>query len=709
MKQVVIKAGRAVVEDVPAPGVEPGSVLVRVDHSCISAGTEMSAVRQTGAPLWRRALAEPGKVWKALEMLAEKGLARTRDAIEGKLQAGEPTGYSAAGVVLEVGRGVDDILPGDRVACAGASFAHHAEIISVPRNLTVPVPGNLDFKTAATVTLGAIALQGVRRAAPTLGETFAVIGLGVLGQLTVQILRADGCRVIGLDLDRARLALAGELGLDFALHPEDGDALEAAARLTGGVGVDGVIITASSRSDAVVASAFRLCRRKGRVVLVGDVGLALDRADIYRKELDFLVSTSYGPGRYDRRYEEEGLDYPVAYVRWTENRNLAEYLRLCAEGKVRVGPLTAAVYPVEEAARAYEAIGRGGSAAPIVLLSYAAAAEKPARRLPNPRALPGGGGAVRLAVVGAGGFARGTHLPNLKALPDLYRLRAVVSRTGHAAAAVAGQYGADYSSTDFAEVLRDPEVDAVLICTRHDKHAGMVLAALNAGKSVLVEKPLALTAGELETIEAFYAGAGEGASAPLLMTGFNRRFSPHARIVRQLSRGRREPMVLCCRVNAGRIPLDHWVHSPEGGGRNLGEACHFYDLFTFLADSRVKSVQAASAVPGEGYYTRRDNFAAAVTFEDGSLASLVYTAMGNRDLPKERVECFWEGKAAVIDDYRRLEVRGLKGDWPEAADKGHLEELRAFARAVGRGGEWPIPLWQQLQAARIALAVEEAL
>jgi len=713
LKQVLVRQGQAVVEEVPAPRVEAGTVLVRVDHSCISVGTEMSGIQGSGVPLWKRALKEPDKVRKAVEMALTQGIAHTRSVVEGKLQAGNPTGYSAAGVVLETGEGIDDLRPGDRVACAGSLYANHAEIVRVPRNLAVPFPPSLDFPAASTVTLGAIALQGVRRAHPTLGETFVVLGLGILGQLTVQLLRANGCRVIGTDLDRVRIALASTLGAAHGVHPEEGLDVEQVARLTDGVGADGVIVTAASPSDTIVSTAFRMCRKKGRVVLVGDVGLHLDRADFYKKELDFLVSTSYGPGRYDGNYEEGGMDYPVAYVRWTENRNMAEYLRLVAEGAVRVAPLVSAVFPVERAPEAYNALKRMEDRPLMILLSYPRGEEpgRAARTVPNPHAKPAAPGKVRIAVAGAGGFAKGTHLPNLQALSDAYHVQAVVSRTGSNAVAVARQFGAAVASTDFGEVLGDPSVDAVLISTRHDLHDRMALEALAAGKHVLVEKPLSLTREGLDRLLAFYGGAPEGAATPVLLTGFNRRFSPHAAALRGALAGRTNPVILNYTMNAGYIPLDHWVHGPEGGGRNLGEACHVYDLFTFLIGSRTASVTARSLRPATGHYGPRDNFVAVMSFEDGSVAALTYTALGSGEYPKERLEAFSDGKVFVLDSYRKLSVYGARARGLEtpAVEKGHREELEAFARAIRSGGEWPIPLWQQAQATEIALRVEEQL
>jgi predicted dehydrogenase/threonine dehydrogenase-like Zn-dependent dehydrogenase len=713
MKQVLVRQGQAFVEEVPAPLVEPGTVLVRVERSCISVGTEMSGLRGSGVPLWKRALAEPDKVRKALQMVATQGLAHTRSVVEGKLQAGSPTGYSAAGEVIEAGEGVDDLRPGDLVACAGSQYANHAEIVRIPRNLVVAVPPGLDFDAASTVTLGAIALQGVRRVQPTLGETFVVLGLGILGQLTVQLLRANGCRVIGTDLDRARIALAVKMGAAHGIHPDDGPDVDQVARLTDGMGADGVIVTAASPSDAIVSTAFRMCRKKGRVVLVGDVGLNLNRADFYKKELDFLISTSYGPGRYDEAYEERGIDYPVAYIRWTENRNMAGYLRLVAEGAVRVAPLVSGVYPVDRAPEAYETLKRQGDRPLTVLLSYPRGEDTapPVRSIPNPYAKPAGQGKVRIAVVGAGGFAKGTHLPTLQSLSDTYHIRTVVSRTGANAVAVAKQFGAAVASTDFREALSDPFVDAVLITTRHDLHGRMALEALEVGKHVLVEKPLSLTREGLDRLVAFYGKIPEGSPAPILLTGFNRRFSPHARALRDAIGGRSNPVVLQYTMNAGYLPLDHWVHGKEGGGRNLGEACHVYDLFTFLTGSRFVSVTAKAIRPATGHYGARDNFVATATFEDGSVASLTYTALGSGDYPKERLEVFADGKVFVLDNYRKLSVYGakIKGLETVSVEKGHREELVAFALAVRDGGEGPIPFWQQVQATEIALLVEERL
>ena len=712
MKQVIVSSGAVRLEDVPAPMIEPGTVLIRMDHSCISIGTEMSGVKSTGLPLWKRALRQPQHVKKMVDMVLADGLNTARKLVQERLSVELPTGYSGAGVVVEVGAGVDEFAPGDRVACAGAQCAYHAEIVRVPKNLIAPIPDNVDFDVAASVALGAIALQGVRRAQPTLGETFVVIGLGILGQLTAQLLRANGCRVIGVDLDRARLALAEQHGMNWGVHPDDANDVQQVARLTGGAGADGVIITAASPSDAIVSAAFNMCRKKARVVLVGDVGLDLQRADFYVKELDFFISSSYGPGRYDAAYEEGGLDYPLAYVRWTEGRNMAEYLRLIADGTLDVKPMVAAVYSIDQVNEAYRSLQLGAEKPLMVLLSYPQRAEAIGRRtrlMTQQRPIKHAKGPIRVALIGAGGFAKGMHLPNLQDLNEDFKLRAVASRTGHNAASTGKRFSADYCTTDYNEVLKDPEVDAVIIATRHDTHAALALEALRAGKHVLLEKPMALAEGELQDIERFYEKA-EG-PIPVLLTGFNRQFSPYAQRIASLVQKRSNPMLINYRMNAGYIPLDHWVHGPEGGGRNRGEACHIYDLFTFLTGAPVKSVHATAVSPSTNYYAASDNFVATVSFEDGSVATLTYTALGNTEFSKESMEVFVDGMVISLDDYRRLTVTGNRQKPMEtrAACKGQKEELQAFAAAIRGEAEWPIPLWQQVQATRISFDVDRFL
>ena len=704
MKQVLIRGGAAAVDEVPAPEVPARGLLVRVEASTISAGTERASVALSKLPLYRRALVQPHHAKRALEVARRDGFMRTYKRVKNQVEAGLPIGYSAAGVVVEAGAEVLGFAPGDRVACAGAGIANHAELIAVPVNLAVRVPDAVGAEDASTVTLGAIALQGVRRAQPTLGETIGVIGLGILGQLTVQLLRANGCRVVAADLDSARVAAA------VAAGAQDGsrDFAERARAASDGFGLDAVIVTAATPSSDPMHVAAQACRRKGRIVIVGDVGLELQRADLYQKELDVLMSTSYGPGRYDSVYELDGRDYPIGYVRWTENRNMEEYLHLLARGAVRLDDLPRESYVVDDAGRAYEAVARETDRPLLVFLNYPERSDSRSRTV-RLRSVAPTAGRIGVALVGAGAFAQATHIPNLQKLGDVLALRCVVSRTGSTARAVAERNGAAYATTDLAEALRDDDVGLVLIATRHDVHATLTLAALRAGKHVFVEKPLALNEEELAEIEAFYRDTTD--DAPLLLTGFNRRFAPAAVQLREALAGRSTPLVADYRMNAGYIPLDHWVHGPEGGGRNIGEACHVYDLFdSLVGGAAVADVTAQSIGPTSGRLARNDNFVATVRYDDGSLCTLTYTALGNSDHPKERLEVFCDGSVATLDDYKTLTVVGRRGGWRGVGqNKGHAEELEALARALRDGGPWPIPLEEQLRAMRIAFTVEASL
>jgi len=706
MKQLLVRSGKVFVQDVPAPTVGPRNILVRVERSCVSVGTEMAGVKMSALPLYRRALKQPHHVKKALQLMRDQGVARVYKQIKGRLDAGLPTGYSAAGVVVEVGSEVTGFAIGDRVACAGAGIANHAEIIDVPVNLAVSVPNELGMDAAATVTLGAIAMQGVRRTNPTLGETVVVVGLGILGQITAQLLAAHGCRVIGSDVDEKRIEVARQNGLEIGIRATDGDFVQRIMKLTDGLGADAVVITAAAQSSEILAQAFQACRRKARVVVVGDVGLNIARSDIYAKELDFLISTSYGPGRYDPVYEEEGQDYPLAYVRWTENRNMTEYLRLLSTGRVSLANMISEPFDIDQAATAYEQLAAPGEKPLLVLLKYGERQEARSATL-NLSAAPTAGGRVRLALVGAGGFAQGMHLPNIEKLKDQYELRTIVSRTGLSARTAAERFGASNASTDYAAVLADPNVDLVLIATRHDLHAGMVMEALKAGKHVFVEKPLALNEEELAEIEAYLSQAS---SAPLLMTGFNRRFAPAITEARKLLAGRTSPMIVNYRMNAGYIPSDHWVHGSQGGGRNIGEACHIYDLFNALTGSLPTEVHAVSVVPTSDYWRRDDNFVATIRYEDGSVCTLTYTALGSKDYPKEQAEIFVDGKIIALDDYKALTVTGGKGGWKgNIIEKGQLEELQALAGTLKSGGAWPISIEEQLAATRVSFEVQRQL
>lgn len=707
MKQLLIRKGAVVLSDVPAPGVGARNILVQVHHSCVSVGTEVTGIMTSSLPLWKRALKQPQHTKRVLQLMRDQGISRVFSRVTGMLNAGTPTGYSAAGRVVAVGDQVEGFSAGDLVACAGAGIANHAEWIDVPVNLAVRLPQGLGTAEGSTVTLGAIALQGVRRANPTLGETIVVIGLGVLGQITQQLLRASGIRVIGLDVDPLRVALARSIGMPYGFDGSEPDVPARVRQLTDGFGADAVIITAAaSENSDIIATAMRCCRRKGRVVIVGVVGLNLQRHEFYTKELDVLISSSYGPGRYDPMYEEQGQDYPLPYVRWTENRNMEEYLRLLAAGGVSITSLNPKVYPLEKATEAYASLMDPGEKPMVVLLSYPVSGEEPQRTVllkeePRNRI----SGRIGVACVGAGGFAQMMHLPNLLKLRDRFEIRTICSRTGSNALFTAKQFGAAKATTDYSEVLNDPRIDLVIICTRHDLHGKMTLSALRAGKHVLCEKPLALSHTDLDDIERFYAS--DTLVKPVLMVGFNRRWSPAIQRLIALLKDRAAPIVAQYTMNAGYIPLEHWVHGPEGGGRNVGEACHIYDLFFALTGSECVDIQMAG-IPTHGrQWARNDNFASTLTFADGSICSLVYTAMGAKTFSKERLQVFSDGRVFVLDDYKSVTVYGAgeKAWRGMVQDKGQEAELNALERFIRNGMPRSL-LAEELAVSRATLEAE---
>ena len=712
MKQILIKNGGAFVDIVPSPDCGTGTVLVHVLSSCISVGTELSGIKTTALPLWKRALDQPENVKKVLESVKVLGFKKTKQLVQGQLEAGNVTGYSAAGVVIGVGDDVHGYSVGDFVACAGAQSAHHAEIINVPQNLVVKVPEGLEITSASSVTLGAIALQGIRRANPTLGECFVVVGLGVLGQLCVQILKANGCSVIGIDIEKNRIETALSAGMDLSIDPSENNKEEQVYRLTSGFGADGVIITAATTSDELISSSFRMCRKKGRVVIVGDIGMNLKRADIYSKELDVLISCSYGPGRYDGNYEEKGLDYPIGHVRWTENRNMKAYLQLLKSGKVNLSYLNPRFYKIDDATKAYSDLTNLHERPLLSFLKYSEEIVTPSRIVinDNSKSFDRNKDIIRVAIIGAGGFAKGMHLPNLQSLKNQFQLVAVMSRTGHNALATAKRYGAHIATTDYNEILQNPEIDAVIIATRHSLHCKMAIDALKAGKHVLLEKPLALNDSELQQVITFYNNNNFG-TKPTLMVGFNRRFSEYQQLIFNVVSKRSNPMIINYQMNAGYIPLDHWVHGEDGGGRNIGEACHIYDVFTFLTQSKVTKISAQSINPQSCHYSKRDNFTATISFEDGSIANLTYTALGDKQYPKERMEVFVDGKVLILNDYKSIEYFGLKGKnlATSISEKGQKEELIEWGNCIKNNLAWPIPLWQLIQATEISFQVDNLI
>jgi predicted dehydrogenase/threonine dehydrogenase-like Zn-dependent dehydrogenase len=732
VKQLVqdLKTGSLAVLDLPVPALADRMLLVRNRASLVSSGTERMLVHFAEKGLLAKARSRPDLVKQTLEKARREGILAATEAVRNRLEQPMALGYSSAGVVLEVGPNDAGFRPGDRVACGGGGYAVHAEVVAVPQNLAVKLPEDLAFEAAAFTTVGAIALQGIRLAALELGEIAAVIGLGLLGQLTVQMLKAAGCRVIGLDIQPARAELASKLrSAGGAPIGADGIASDPQAftllcqQMSGGRGVDAVLITADTPSSQPVALAGTVSRKKGVIVAVGAVGMNIPRKIYYEKELDFRVSSSYGPGRYDPNYEEKGQDYPYAYVRWTEKRNMEAFVGLVAEDRVNVQPLITHRFPLEEAPKAYDLIsGKSGEPFLGVLLTYP---EHPdlGRRVPavvGAPAPPPPVARVTLGVLGAGNYANATLLPALQGIPGL-KLTGIASQRGLTARSAADRFHFAYCTTDNQEILADPGTNTVAVLTRHDSHAALALAGLSAGKHVFVEKPLCISEEQLNEIRDATEKAGSPepgedphapTARPYLMVGFNRRFAPFVLALKQRLLDIPEPLLLHYRVNAGYIPPEHWTQDPrEGGGRLLGEGCHFIDLLIHLAASRVRRV-TAHALPDGGRYCQ-DNFTVVLEFANGSLGTLTYAANGNRGFGKECLEVFGGDLAARLDDFRTLILCRGKERHGETArlrqDKGHRAEWQALvAYLVGQGTE-PIPFAEALHSTEVTLAARRSL
>jgi len=712
MLQALIKKGKVTPNQVPAPTVSDNSLLIKVMNSCISTGTELSGVVNSGKSLIRRALEQPENVARVLDMARTDGLKSTLMRVKGKIAVGQPTGYTLSGVVIGVGEGVKGFNVGDRVTAAGAGIANHAEYVDVPVNLVVKMPDELNFEKASTVALGSIAMHGVRRCAPGLGEYIAIVGLGALGQLALQMCKLAGARVIAVDYDTRRLEIASKNDADLIIDPNRDDPEKIVKHYTGGRGCDAVIFTAATSDPAALSSTFAMCRRKGRVVMIGVYGKELNRDDIYKKEIEFLISTSYGPGRYDDAYEQDGLDYPYAYVRWTENRNMAEYLRLLETEELQIDDLIEGTFDIEEVEAAYAFLQEPQKPL-LVTLSYGRPAEEliPATgyeqtyinpEVQQPRAAANG--KLNVAIVGAGGFATAMHLPNLLKLKEKFRVQAIMSRSGNNAAEIARQNNAAYSTTDYDKILGDPEIHLVMICTRHNLHADMSMAALQAGKHVFVEKPLAVAEDELLQFEEFYDTQDQ--AKPVLMIGFNRRFSKYMVAARNLVKERINPLYVHYRMNAGYIPLDHWVHGKEGGGRIIGEGCHIIDLFNYLIGSTAIEIAVSKLRPVTGSLLDSDNRVVTLTYADGSVATLEYFAVGSKQLSKEYLEVHFDEKSLVMDNYQALKGYGLECRMSSARSpqKGHLDELTALHRAITASSPYfPIPLADMLETSRLTI------
>ena len=723
MRQVVYarRTGEVRLADMPAPACPRGGVVVRTRRSVVSPGTERQVLELARKSLLGKAAARPDLVRKVLGKARTEGLAATLQKVGAQLDESVALGYSAAGDVVEAGADAGDLRPGDRVAVAGAGYAAHAEFNAVPRNLCARLPPDVSYADGAFATVGAIALQGVRQAEPRIGERIAVIGLGLIGLLTAQILKANGCAVLGVDPDDDRAALARRLGVDEVVAGDGADACDA---FTGGRGADAVVITAATPSDGPVAAAAGMARIRGRVVAVGLVGLNVPREPFYRKELDLRLSTSTGPGRYDPTYEEEGRDYPFAHVRFTEQRNLESFLYLVEQRKVTPAALVTHRLRFADALDAYALLeGRPPESSPR---PTAAGVEAPPGRplgivLEYPddvrpqrtvrldvaadRAGAAAGGDLRVGVFGAGRFARGVLLPHLSRQSGV-RVAGVCTRTGGGARDAAERFGRGLATTDPARLLDAPDIDAVVVATRHASHAGLAAAALRAGKHVFVEKPLCISEAELDDIEQALDEARAAGRTPCLTVGFNRRFSPHARAVRAALADGGAPMVVTYRVNAGALPAGSWLSDPSEGGRLVGEACHFVDFCGALIDADPLEVAASGITSADG---GGDTVVVTVRYASGSVATIQYVTVGHPGLPKERCEVFAGGRAAVLDDFRVTRFHGGGRTVRGRQAKGFAEALGAFVDACRGGGPWPIP-WRSLAAThRVCFAAGRSL
>lgn len=707
MKQVLLNpsSGEITVAEVPAPSLREQGVVVRTAVSLISAGTERAVTEIARKSLLAKARQRPDDVRAVISKMKADGISKTLDAVFTKLGTPMPLGYSSAGEIVSVGREVRDLLPGQRVACAGGGFASHAEIAYVPRTLVAPIPSGVDFESAAFGTVGAVGLQGVRVAAPTFGELFVVIGLGLIGQLTVQMLRASGCRVLGVDISPSRGQLAVNLGAEEYSNVED--ARSRVQAWSGGAGADGVIITASTPSNSPVELAGEISRLKGRVVVIGAVGMAVPRDVYYRKELALTVSMSYGPGRYDDAYEQGGKDYPYAYVRWTEGRNLSAFLHALAHGAVRVEPLISHRFAIADASKAYAAIAAPNSGAMATLLTYPDAPCLKTRVQVQSRksSVFTRHGALRLGVIGAGNYAQLTLFPHLSRMKGLDRV-VVASSGGLSATRAADRFGFRSATSSVDDVLSDPDIDAVIIATRHDSHADLARRSLEANKHVFVEKPLAISTEQLDHFEANLASFQS-----LFTVGFNRRWSPAALAAREFVKGLGSPVAITCRVNSGYLHPSHWLQNPAlGGGRIVGEACHFMDLLSFLTGALPHRVYAECLHGSSTEST--DTVIISLKFLDGSVGSICYLSNGDKSLGKERLEVFGAGQVFVIDDFRQtfMYANGrVKRVSYRSQDKGHARILAEFFDSVRAGGEPPIPVASILSTSRCSLSAMASL
>lgn len=678
MKQIVqsLKTGNTEILEFPAPKVKPGNILIQTTHSLVSIGTERSTVTGTKESLLSRARKNPDKILKLLDLVKENGIKKTISSVSNQIDQFFPLGYCNSGIVIEVGENINDIKIGDRVASNGP----HAEIVSVPRNLVCKIPDKVSNRDASFTVIGAIALQGVRLCKPTIGETIVVIGLGLVGLITVQILKANGCRVIGVDIDEKKCELANSFGVKTINSKNVSEIDKLIFNLTKS-GADGVIITASTSDNKIISDAAKMSRKRGRIILVGVVGLSIDRSDFFKKELTFQVSASYGPGRYDDKYELEGIDYPESYVRWTENRNFESILNLIEEGSLNVKNLISKEVEFDNFEEIYNSIKTTNAIGALIKYSLNSTPQKNNSIIIHNQDITDKKAGV-LGFIGAGGFTGNYILPSIKETESI--CRGISSISGFTATNLAKKFNFNYSTSDYKEILNDDKIDTVFITTQHDSHSKFIVETLNAGKNVFVEKPLAITETQLKSVITAY----EKNKSNSLTIGFNRRFSPHMLAIKESLTPKEDPISISITINAGFIPKESWVHDlKRGGGRIIGEACHFLDLCVFLSGSEITKVCMNSL--GSEYLKNNDVVTILLHFANGSIASINYFSNGSSKYSKERIEVYSNGRTWITDDFKSTTAYGVKGfkNLKTKVDKGHNKQFQELIKQVQTGGK----------------------
>ncbi|MBL1215455.1 MAG: Gfo/Idh/MocA family oxidoreductase [Ignavibacteriae bacterium] len=711
MKQL-FKTGnkKFIVKDVPAPSVGDGEILIEVKNSLISSGTETIGLKGDRKSAGGAITKKVSELKKASSYIADKGYEEFLRKLKSRDNIASASGYSVSGIVINKGKNIIDFEIGDRVAAAGSGIAGHAEVVSVPKNLVTKLPDPVDFVEASFTTVGSIALQGVRQANVQLGENAVVIGLGLIGLLTVQILKASGCRVFGIDLNRERVDFAKSLGMDYGFVEGEDAVVDNIKSLTSQAGADSVLICAATPSSEPANQALQIARKKGKVVIVGLVGMDLIRGPFYMKELDFTISCSYGPGRYDANYEEKGIDYPIGYVRWTENRNMQAFLWMLSQKMIDVKALISGYYDIENSVQAFQQIISKSKQTIAVVLNYpnSDVDRKLLKKTTGSTSVQKieKNKEINFAVLGAGGFASRTHLPLIHKLKDT-NLLAVATKTGKSAQKIADDFGANYCSTDYSEILNDNSVDCVIIASRHNLHFPMAIDSLKHKKHILLEKPMGIFSEEVESLEKL---ASE--SKVVFAVGYNRRYSPLAVEAKKILSRENSPMIINYRVNAGVIPIEHWTQQKDiGGGRIIGEGCHFFDLMNFFIESEVESISADYINVDNQSVIAKDNVVTTIKYKNGSIGNLIYTSISSTKQSKEYIEVHSNGKSIIIDDFTKLKLFGFsrKDIELKKQNKGHEEQMIEFIKKVKGQKSELITINESTLAAKISIFVDSLL